>query len=47
MDSKYEKRIELNIFLESPYGPTLGSKVQKIPGKNCIRDNAHGDNMGR
>jgi hypothetical protein len=39
------------MVLASPYGPALGSKVQKNPasiatsGKNRKSDNAHSDNM--
>jgi hypothetical protein len=49
VESKYEKRIELNMVPASTYCPELGSKVQKYPAsiaasrKNCKRDNAHGN----
>jgi hypothetical protein len=48
---KYEKLIKLTIVPTSPYGPALGSKVQKNPasiadsGKNRKCDKAHGDNI--
>jgi hypothetical protein len=51
VESKYKKRIELNMVLPSPYGPAIGSKVQKNPasnaalGKNHKRGNAHGNNL--
>jgi hypothetical protein len=51
LEWNYEKWIEINIVLVSPYDSALGSKVKRIPvsiaasGKNRKRDNAHGDNM--